>query len=70
MRYVLVLTLFLVACADKPKSDETVCVEDPFPFQFTFSDGQDLKSARVTCSNGCTTIKSLDPLQLTETICQ
>ncbi len=70
MRWLLVLTLFMVACAEEKKQDPVVCVEDPFPFQFTFSSGQDLKSARVTCSNGCTTIKSLDPLQLTETICQ
>lgn len=70
MRWIVILSLFLVACAGEKKQDPVVCVEDPSPVQYTYRDGQYIKSGMITCSNGCLEFYSLDSQNLRESTCQ
>lgn len=71
MKYLFILTLFLVACGKNEKTEvEVKCADQVFPFDWKYRDGITRKSSLIMCSNGCATYYSVDDNSITETICQ
>ncbi len=69
---ILVLSMVILSgCAgEKDAAAENVCVDEVFPFQHTYQNGQTLKSFKVVCSNGCTTIAFVNDPTVNEVSCQ